>query len=305
MHGVKEDTQGTLFDQILIELGEDMIDKAVEGGFEIGNESRFLAFCKGKRGNRRMELLADELLQTLGGFHGRVSSFLNDELDAVIRGGVMTCRDFNAVVELLILNEEHDQRRGRASLDENDVKIHSGHGFRDPAGRAFRKEAAVVADDDRLIGLLLLLSETADAARDAQDVGFVVLDRLMAECEAAGVKAFRAMQRLASAAPPMIRDANIGDDFFFKGAPAAILTISKSTVDAALASSYMELMAESLGLGVFYSGFFVAASKYVPAVKKLLDLPDGQDVVTCLVIGHSDVKYRRTVPRRLSSLLLR
>lgn len=142
-------------------------------------------------------------------------------------------------------------------------------------------------------------------ACNAQDVGFVVLDRLMAECEAAGVKAFRAMQRLASAAPPMISDANIGDDFFFKGAPAAILTISKSTVDAALASSYMELMAESLGLGVFYSGFFVAASKYVPAVKKLLDLPDGQDVVTCLVIGHSDVKYRRTAPRRLSSLLLR
>lgn len=137
-----------------------------------------------------------------------------------------------------------------------------------------------------------------------QDVGFVVLDKLMAECEAAGVKAFRKMQSLP-AVPAMVSRAKIDDNFFFKGAPVAILTISKSTVDAALASSYMELMAESLGLGVFYSGFFVAAAKYVPAVKKLLDLPDGQDVVSCLVIGHSKVKYRRIVPRKLSNLLIR
>ena len=142
-------------------------------------------------------------------------------------------------------------------------------------------------------------------ACNAQDVGFVILDKLMDECQAAGVKAFRKMQRLAAAAPPIISNAKIDDDFFFKGAPVAILTVSKSSLDAALASSYMELMAESLGLGVFYSGFFVAATKYVPAVKKLLDLPEGSEVVTCLVIGHSDVKYRRIVPRKLSNLLLR
>jgi len=141
-------------------------------------------------------------------------------------------------------------------------------------------------------------------ACNAQDVSFVVLDRLIGDCEAAGVRAFRKMQRFA-AAPAIVSNARIDDDFFFKGAPLAILTLSKNSTDAALASSYMELMAESLGLGVFYSGFFVAAAKYVPAVKRLLDLPDGQEVVTCLVIGHSDVKYRRTAPRKLSGLLLR
>ena len=59
----------------------------------------------------------------------------------------------------------------------------------------------------------------------------------------------------------------------------------------------MEIMAESLGLGVLYSGFFVICSKMSRKLKKLLELEKGYEVVTCMVIGYPDVKYQRIVPR--------
>ena len=91
---------------------------------------------------------------------------------------------------------------------------------------------------------------------------------------------------------------NITDNFFFKGAPLVILVSSRSSVDAGLASSYMELMAESLGLGVLYSGFFVMCTRLSRKLRKLISLPRGHKVVTCMVIGYPAVKYQRIVPRK-------
>ena len=60
----------------------------------------------------------------------------------------------------------------------------------------------------------------------------------------------------------------------------------------------MEIMAESLGLGVLYSGFFKACAGFSGKLRKLLALPKGQKVVTCMVIGYPAVKYQRIVPRK-------
>ncbi len=68
--------------------------------------------------------------------------------------------------------------------------------------------------------------------------------------------------------------------------------------DAALASSYMELMAESLGLGVLYSGFSRVCSVVSGKLRRLLKLPKGHKVVTCMVIGYPAVRYQRIVPRK-------
>ena len=77
-----------------------------------------------------------------------------------------------------------------------------------------------------------------------------------------------------------------------------IVVSAKSAVDAGLASAYMEIMAESLGLGVLYSGFFVACTKLSGKLRKLLQLPKGHQVVSCIVIGYPAVKYQRIVPRK-------
>ena len=81
-----------------------------------------------------------------------------------------------------------------------------------------------------------------------------------------------------------------------------IVVSSKSEVNAGLASSYMELMAESLGLGVLYSGFFVICAKLNSKIKGMLDLPKGDKAVTCMVIGYPNVTYQRIAPRRALKL---
>ena len=77
-----------------------------------------------------------------------------------------------------------------------------------------------------------------------------------------------------------------------------IVVSSKSNVNAGLASAYMEIMAESLGLGVLYSGFFVVCAKISGKLRKLIQLPKGHKIVSCIIIGYPAVKYQRIVPRK-------
>lgn len=131
-----------------------------------------------------------------------------------------------------------------------------------------------------------------------QSVSYTILGSRQDEAEEICVNLFRKGKKLGSPFASFLKRFEITDNFFFKGAPLVIVVSSKSTVDGGLASSYMELMAESMGLGVLYSGFFVMCSKMSRKLKKILDLEKGDEVVTCMVIGYPRVKYQRIVPRR-------
>ena len=133
-----------------------------------------------------------------------------------------------------------------------------------------------------------------------QNVAFTVLGSRQAEAEAICVSLFRDGMKLDAGPAAFLKsiDVTITDDFFFKGAPLVIVVSGGDDVNPALASSYMELMAESMGLGVLYSGFFRACADISEELKKLLDLPEGHKVVTCMVIGYPAVKYQRIVPRK-------
>ena len=133
---------------------------------------------------------------------------------------------------------------------------------------------------------------------NAQNVSFTILGSRQDELERECIDMFRKAQKVASPFADIAKNLNVTDDFFFKGAPLVIVVSSKSEVNAGLASSYMELMAESLGLGVLYSGFFVICAKLNAKIKGMLDLPKGDKVVSCMVIGYPNVKYHRIVPRR-------
>lgn len=76
-----------------------------------------------------------------------------------------------------------------------------------------------------------------------------------------------------------------------------IFVVSNSDINGALASSTMELMANTLGLGVLYSGFLAFAAKNSEEIKNLLGIDDPNKIVTCMVLGYPSVKYFRTVPR--------
>ena len=133
---------------------------------------------------------------------------------------------------------------------------------------------------------------------NAQNVAFTILGGKQAEAEALCVKLFRKGKKLGSGLVPFLKRIDITDSFFFKGAPLVIVVSSKSNVNAGLASAYMEIMAESLGLGVLYSGFFAICAKISGKLRRLIQLPKGHKVVSCMIIGYPAVKYRRIVPRK-------
>ncbi|MBQ6150201.1 MAG: nitroreductase family protein [Mogibacterium sp.] len=133
---------------------------------------------------------------------------------------------------------------------------------------------------------------------NSQNVSYTILGSRQNEAEAICIDLFRKGTSLPRRSKAFAERFNITDNFFFKGAPLVILVSSRSLVDGGLASSYMELMAESLGLGVLYSGFFVMCTRISRKLRKLIRLPKGHKVVTCMVIGYPAVKYHRIVPRK-------
>lgn len=96
-------------------------------------------------------------------------------------------------------------------------------------------------------------------------------------------------------------DPNGEDKLFFK-APLIIAVKSPSEVNGALASSNMELMVDSLGLGTYFSGFLARAAMVNPKINEFLGIKEGEKLVTCMIIGYPRVTYKRTVPRNKANI---
>lgn len=95
---------------------------------------------------------------------------------------------------------------------------------------------------------------------------------------------------------------NSSDRLFFD-APALIVVIGNSDVNGALASSNMELMTNALGLGTFFSGFLARAGKGNKKIKEFLGIQEGKEIITALVVGYTNVNYKRTVPRKKADVI--
>lgn len=163
--------------------------------------------------------------------------------------------------------------------------------------RSVRRFKSQPVEKEKL-DMILEAGRYCPTASNSQDVAFTILGSKQDELEKICVKLFSKGKKLASPVYPGAANMEIDDSFFFKGAPLVIVVSAKSTGNANLASSYMELMAESLGLGVLYSGFFVICTKLSGRVRKALQLPKGHEAKTCMVIGYPDVKYHRIPDRK-------
>ena len=152
--------------------------------------------------------------------------------------------------------------------------------------------------EEEKVRKLLEAGRYSPTGANAQNVAFTILGSCQQEAEAICVKLFRTGKKLGSPFVDFLKRITITDDFFFKGAPLVIVVSSSSDINAGLASAYMEIMAESLGLGVLYSGFFAICARLSRKLRKLLDLPKGHKVVSCMILGYPDVRYRRIAPRR-------
>ncbi|CZR98571.1 MULTISPECIES: nitroreductase family protein [Clostridioides] len=135
------------------------------------------------------------------------------------------------------------------------------------------------------------------SAKNSQDVSYIVLDNKKSIYEKEAVKFFRKIKPIANITVKHSKEVSIDDNFFFKNAPIAIMIVTKDKISGSLAASNMALMAESYGLGVLFSGYFSDVANNSPKLKKLLGLKHRAHVLTTLVIGYPDVKYRRTAQK--------
>lgn len=94
-----------------------------------------------------------------------------------------------------------------------------------------------------------------------------------------------------------------GSDSLFFNAPCVIVISSDSPQSAIIAAAHMETMVYSLGLGMLYSGFTNRAIEHSPELQKYLGIKEGYKAYAILVIGHPDVKFERTVPRKKADVI--
>ncbi len=141
-----------------------------------------------------------------------------------------------------------------------------------------------------------------------QQVRYIVVDNPTAILEPTALRVFSRLKKIGDVISPLgvlpldTRRYKIKEGFFFYHAPTVILVISNDTVDGALASTNMETMAEALGLGVLYVGFYVIAAKLSGKIRRQLGLRKGEHVVTAMALGSPDVQFRRTAPRKPANI---
>jgi len=94
-----------------------------------------------------------------------------------------------------------------------------------------------------------------------------------------------------------------GVDQLLHHAPALILVHMKKglattpEIDAAIASTQMVLLAETLGLGTCYIGFLIWAIENSSDLKKMLKIPAENKTVIAFTVGYPGVEYLRFVAR--------
>jgi NAD-dependent dihydropyrimidine dehydrogenase PreA subunit len=163
--------------------------------------------------------------------------------------------------------------------------------------RTIRQYKNIPVEQEK-IDRILEAGRYAPTGANSQNVAYTILGSKQDEIERECVKLFRTGVNIGAKFSKYLKNKEIDDNFFFKKAPLVIVVSGHNTVNATLASAYMELTANSLGLGVLYSGFFCGCTMLSPKIKAMLRLPKGHKAVTCMIIGYPDVKYKRTVPRK-------
>ena len=201
---------------------------------------------------------------------------------AICPQGAISMTNYDSIDEEVVMMSEIDSERLLNAMKSR---------------RTVRQFKPDLVEEDK-IEKILEAGRYSPTGANRQMVSYTILGSRQREAEDICLSLFRKGKKFGSAFASYLKRIEIDDDFFFKGAPLVIVVSSKSTVDGGLASSYMEIMAESLGLGVLYSGFFVMCSRMSRKLKKLLELERGYEVVTCMVIGYPDVKYQRIAPRK-------
>ena len=95
-----------------------------------------------------------------------------------------------------------------------------------------------------------------------------------------------------------------GNDILFYGAPLLILVIGNKKKgfnvkkDGGLASAYIQLMAETMGIGSCINGIFGDAVDNSSKLKEMLGITEDESMVMAIAMGYPLISYMRSAPRK-------
>lgn len=143
-------------------------------------------------------------------------------------------------------------------------------------------------------------------AGNRQDVSYIVVRDAMEQIKPILWNTLKKMLESGKMGPyaPLLKvvcdryDADPKDDRLFCNADTMMLVLTENPMNGGLAATSMELMAQSLGVGVLYSGFLQRTIMVSETVKKLLGIQENQHISAVMLMGLPDVKYQRTAPRK-------
>ena len=95
-----------------------------------------------------------------------------------------------------------------------------------------------------------------------------------------------------------------GIDTFLRGTPCLLIIYTEEKYfripqwDAGIASTTIDLAAQTLGIGTLMNGYFVELANRFGSIRKLAQLSSKQSVLTSICLGYPAMRYRKTVYRR-------
>lgn len=164
--------------------------------------------------------------------------------------------------------------------------------------RAYKPDAI----DPEALDRILEVGRLSPTAANAQRTSFLVIERDIRRVEALAVAFFRRLKRVWEVFVPRLRMFDVGDDFFFFGAPVAIVVMTGNKVDAGIAAANMAMEAQASGLGTLYSGFFTMCVNRSRTLRRALGLGRGERGAITLVLGSPAVRYRRSTQREAAKV---
>jgi nitroreductase/NAD-dependent dihydropyrimidine dehydrogenase PreA subunit len=148
---------------------------------------------------------------------------------------------------------------------------------------------------------LLDVARVAPTARHTQQVGYIVVSDPERVRDLAAKTADWLRQSPTGGRYARLWDA--GHDVVLRGAPQVLLALCDADsgwglTDAAIALSYLELAAASLGVGVCWAGLLHRALNHLPELSQSLGVPEGRTVCGALMLGLPKYRYMLVPPRK-------
>ncbi len=149
---------------------------------------------------------------------------------------------------------------------------------------------------------LLEAGRCAPTSSNSQTVGFLVLDKEFQDMRPkiwtsfARIAEERGQKTLLRRYESYLQNPDQPDTLFYGGNQMIAVT-SERSIDGALALANMELLAHAMGLGALYCGFATSAINADPSLRSYFGVTDTRHLDSCLIVGRTVLRFRRTAPR--------